>query len=97
MLAWAKGYEEGVFKCVYPFSTQILLTLYNSKTINPIASSRLPLLASVGAAILTRTISRRAYEKHGRATLTNDMIPEIGPAFIDVFENAERRISASGL
>jgi len=62
---------------------------------NPIASSRLPLLASVGAAILTRTISRRAYEKHGRATLTNDMIPEIGPAFIDVFENAERRVSAS--
>jgi hypothetical protein len=74
---------------------QILLTLYRSKTMNPIASSRLPLLASVGAAILTRTISRRAYEKHGRATLTNDMIPEIGPAFIDVFENAERRVSAS--
>ncbi|PVF93933.1 Ribokinase-like protein [Serendipita vermifera] len=81
MLAWAKGYEEGV---------------WSGRGHQNISPTRLPLLSSVGAAILTRTISRRAYEKHGRATLTSDMIPEIGPAFVDVFE-AERRVSNSGL
>ncbi|CAG7847495.1 ATP-dependent (S)-NAD(P)H-hydrate dehydratase 2 {ECO:0000255/HAMAP-Rule:MF_03157} {ECO:0000255/HAMAP-Rule:MF_03157}; AltName: Full=ATP-dependent NAD(P)HX dehydratase 2 {ECO:0000255/HAMAP-Rule:MF_03157} [Serendipita indica DSM 11827] len=70
MLAWSKCYEEGVY----------------TKPAVPLSPTRLPLLSSVGAAILTRTISRRAYEKHGRATLTSDMIAEIGPAFIDVFE-----------
>lgn len=81
MLAWSKGYEEGVY----------------NKSSQPISPTRLPLLASVGAAILTRTISRRAFEKHGRATLTNDMIPEISGAFVDVFEGGDRRISAPGL
>ena len=61
-----------------------------------LASSRLPLLSSVGAAILTRTISRRAFEKHGRATLTQDMIPEIQGAFADVFEGgSDRRVSVN--
>jgi len=81
MLAWSKGYEEGLF----------------NKSTQPLSTTRLPLLSSVGAAILTRTISRRAFEKHGRATLTNDMIPEIAGAFVDVFESSDRRISNSGL
>ena len=61
-----------------------------------LASSRLPLLSSVGASILTRTISRRAFEKYGRATLTQDMVPEIQGAFVDVFEGgSDRRVSAN--
>lgn len=65
-----------------------------SRSPNPVSSTRLPLLASVGAAILTRTISRRAFEKHGRATITNDMVPEIASAFVDVFEASSQRTSA---
>ncbi|KAG8822981.1 hypothetical protein FS842_000038 [Serendipita sp. 407] len=76
MLAWSKGYEEGVF----------------NKGNSQISHTRLPLLSCVGAAILTRTISRRAFEKHGRATLTSDMIPEISGAFADVFESPGSKI-----
>jgi len=86
MLAWSKNYEEGVYVNLRPHppgTTQL-------------ASSRLPLLSSVGAAILTRTISRRAFEKHGRATMTQDMIPEIQGAFTDVFEGGtDRRVSVN--
>jgi ATP-dependent NAD(P)H-hydrate dehydratase len=83
-------------KCRLYYGRISVHNLGSGKTNQPISTTRLPLLSAVGAAILTRTISRRAYEKHGRATQTSDMIPEIGPAFVDVFEG-DRRVSNSGL
>ena len=47
--------------------------------------SRLPILAAVGGSMVTRTASKRAFDKEGRALVTEDMIPEIGRAFEDVF------------
>lgn len=45
----------------------------------------MPLLAAVGGSMVTRTASRRAFLKEGRGVVTQDMIPEIGRAFADVF------------
>ncbi|KAF7308920.1 hypothetical protein MKEN_01092500 [Mycena kentingensis (nom. inval.)] len=55
-----------------------------------IPTSRLPLLAAVGASMVTRTASRRAFATHGRAVVTQDMLGEIGKAFHEVF-NAESK------
>ncbi|KAH9967268.1 Ribokinase-like protein [Russula dissimulans] len=52
--------------------------------------SRMPILAAVGASMVTRTTSRRAFEKEGRAVVTEDMLKEIGGGFRDVFESAQR-------
>lgn len=35
--------------------------------------------------MVTRTASRRAYFKEGRGVVTQDMLPEIGKAFAEVF------------
>lgn len=53
---------------------------------NTILASRIPLLAAVGGSMVTRTASRRAFSKEGRSVVTQDMIPEIGKAFQEVFE-----------
>ncbi|KAJ6515034.1 Ribokinase-like protein [Mycena vitilis] len=50
-----------------------------------IPASRFPLLASVGASMVTRTSSRRAFHKEGRGVVTQDMLPEIGKGFAEVF------------
>ncbi|KAF7309882.1 ATP-dependent (S)-NAD(P)H-hydrate dehydratase [Mycena indigotica] len=50
-----------------------------------LATSRLPLLAAVGGSLVTRTASRRAFDKEGRGVVTQDMLPEIGKAFSEVF------------
>ncbi|KZT21615.1 Ribokinase-like protein [Neolentinus lepideus HHB14362 ss-1] len=55
---------------------------YGDKSIPPTA---LPALAATAGALLTRTASRRAFEKTGRAMLTEDMLPEIGKAFEELF------------
>lgn len=47
--------------------------------------SRMPILAAVGASMVTRTTSRRAFEQEGRAVVTQDMLKEIGGAFVEVF------------
>jgi ATP-dependent NAD(P)H-hydrate dehydratase len=53
---------------------------------NPdIVVSRMPLLAAIAGSMVTRTASRRAFSKQGRGVVTQDMIPEIGPAFAEVF------------
>ncbi|KAG6887148.1 hypothetical protein C0992_000436 [Termitomyces sp. T32_za158] len=53
-----------------------------------IAASRMPFLAAVGGSLVTRTASRRAFSKEGRGVITQDMIPEIGNAFAEVFGHA---------
>ncbi|KAJ7255489.1 Ribokinase-like protein [Mycena haematopus] len=52
---------------------------------NSISASRFPLLAAVGGSMVTRTASRRAFYKEGRGVVTQDMIPEIGKSFAEVF------------
>jgi len=52
---------------------------------NTIPTSRIPLLAAVGGSMVTRTASRRAFSKQGRSVVTQDMIPEIGKSFHEVF------------
>jgi len=47
--------------------------------------SRIPLLAAVGGSMVTRTASRFAFAKNGRSVVTEDMIPEVGKAFTEVF------------
>ncbi|KAH9975938.1 Ribokinase-like protein [Lactifluus volemus] len=47
--------------------------------------SRMPILAAIGGSMVTRTTSRRAFEKEGRSVVTEDMLKEIGGAFTEVF------------
>ena len=47
--------------------------------------SRMPILAAIGASIVTRTTSQRAFEKEGRSVVTQDMLKEIGGAFAEIF------------
>jgi len=56
---------------------------------NAIPVSRMPMLAAVGGSMVTRTTSRRAFEKQGRAVVTQDMLSEIGGAFTEVFESTK--------
>ncbi|KAH9072101.1 Ribokinase-like protein [Lactarius deliciosus] len=52
---------------------------------NTIPVSRMPILAAIGASMVTRTTSRRAFEKEGRSVVTQDMLKEIGGAFAEIF------------
>uniref|UniRef100_UPI00358E164A ATP-dependent (S)-NAD(P)H-hydrate dehydratase isoform X2 n=1 Tax=Myxine glutinosa TaxID=7769 RepID=UPI00358E164A len=44
-------------------------------------------VAALGSCRLTRECSARAFETHGRSTLTTDIIPHIGPAFKQLYED----------
>ncbi|PPQ76253.1 hypothetical protein CVT26_008288 [Gymnopilus dilepis] len=50
-----------------------------------VPASRIPLLASIGGSILTRTVSRMAFLERGRSVITEDMIPKLGQAFEEVY------------
>ena len=52
---------------------------------NAIPVSRMPILAAIGASMVTRATSRRAFEKEGRSVVTQDMLKEIGGAFAEIF------------
>ena len=39
--------------------------------------------------MVTRTASRRAYGRQGRSTVTEDILPEVGKAFTEMFADAE--------
>ena len=52
--------------------------------------SRIPLLAAVAGSMVTRTASRRAFGKQGRGVVTQDMLPEIGGAFAEIFGEGEK-------
>ncbi|KAI0738456.1 Ribokinase-like protein [Daedaleopsis nitida] len=74
MMAWGKCFETGGF---------------GDGSVPP---SRIPLLAAVGGSMVTRTASRRAFSKNGRGmcVVTQDMIPEIGGAFAEIFGEGEK-------
>jgi ATP-dependent NAD(P)H-hydrate dehydratase len=50
-----------------------------------IVTSRIPILAAAGGCMVTRTASLFAFRKQGRALITQDIIPELGEAFCDIF------------
>ncbi|KAJ3569264.1 hypothetical protein NP233_g5163 [Leucocoprinus birnbaumii] len=50
-----------------------------------IPASRVPLLGAVGGSMVTRTASRLAFKKAGRSLVTQDLLPELGHAFSEVF------------
>ena len=57
---------------------------------NAIPVSRMPILAAVGASMVTRTTSRIAFEEMGRAVVTQDMLKKIGGAFAEVFGSGQQ-------
>ena len=50
--------------------------------------THLPHLAAIGGSMVTRTTSRFAFQKNGRALLTQDLVGEIQRAFLDVFPDS---------
>lgn len=52
-----------------------------------IPSNLIPLLASVGGSLVTRTTSKRGFKRYGRALVTEDLLSEIGSAFAEVFDH----------
>ncbi|KAJ3488157.1 hypothetical protein NLI96_g3047 [Meripilus lineatus] len=50
-----------------------------------VPSSMIPLLAAIGGCMVTRTASRKAFTKQGRGVVTQGMLPEVGPAFAELF------------
>ncbi|KIJ20970.1 hypothetical protein PAXINDRAFT_160400 [Paxillus involutus ATCC 200175] len=50
-----------------------------------IPTSRLPILAAIGASMVTRTCSKLAFQVQGRGLVTQDMIPYLAKAFEEVF------------
>ena len=74
-LAWGKCFEDGAWAAQSGGTPE--------KAGIPI--SRLPFLSAVGGAIVTRTTSRRAFERNGRSMITADLIGEVGAAFEEVF------------
>ncbi|KAB5591629.1 ATP-dependent (S)-NAD(P)H-hydrate dehydratase [Ceratobasidium theobromae] len=73
-LAWGKSYVEGGLDHGDAQSEG-----------ERIPEGRVPLLAAAGASILTRAVSRLAFEKLGRGVITGDMIGEIGTAYAAKF------------
>ena len=67
--------------------------MYSDKAV-PI--SRIPFLAAIGGSIVTRTASRRAFSIEGRSLVTQDMIPQIGKSFSEVFDEAIFQLQSDG-
>lgn len=74
----------GQFQSVHSSFTEVDLFASLSSD-GEISASRVPLLAAVGGSMVTRVASRRAFFKEGRGVVTQDMIPEIGRSFVEVF------------
>ncbi len=74
-LAWALGYQDNL----WDHSQE------DEKSGGPLSDSDLFLLAAFGASSVTRSSSRYAFEKHGRAMLANDLEYFIGKVYEDLF------------
>ncbi|KAI5808140.1 Ribokinase-like protein [Peziza echinospora] len=79
-LAWKKAYQEG---------------LWESKGDNGRRweESELMMLCAYGAAAVTRTASRRAFEKKGRALQASDLSLEVGGSFEELFESKPEELT----
>lgn len=89
ILAWGKCYEDGVFGWDLPNLTKryFFIDRPGFHRNGSIVTSRIPTLAAAGGCMVTRTASRFAFQKQGRALVTQDMIPELGEAFCDIFRD----------
>ncbi|PPQ98934.1 hypothetical protein CVT24_003561 [Panaeolus cyanescens] len=67
---------------------------YEDGTYGPpsLPTSRIPLLAAVGASMVTRATSRMAFQKYRRGVVTQDMLSEIGGAFESVFDERQGKL-----
>ncbi|KAF4610934.1 hypothetical protein D9613_007005 [Agrocybe pediades] len=52
-----------------------------------IPASRIPFLAAVAGSMVTRTASRIAYKESGRSLVTQDLLPILGKAFAEAFDD----------
>lgn len=52
-------------------------------------AENLPLLAAYGASTFNRTVSKRGFEKHGRAMVTHDLVNLVGPVYQELFSDSE--------
>ncbi|KAG9309023.1 carbohydrate kinase-domain-containing protein [Chiua virens] len=84
MLAWGKCYEGGAFGCVSFMFLRVGCA--EGDRDGTLAVSRLPILAAIGGSMVTRASSRRAFLVEGRAVVTEDMIPQLGKAFAEIFD-----------
>ncbi|CAO1630047.1 unnamed protein product [Parajaminaea phylloscopi] len=73
LLAWAKIFHSG--DAVHA----------GAPTPDTIPEERLLLLAAYGAAETARRCSFEAFKKHGRALLADDLLPEVGKAYKELF------------
>jgi ATP-dependent NAD(P)H-hydrate dehydratase len=89
MLAWGKCYEDGAFGYVL-LQSALVESPQQILSDGKVPASRMPLLASIGGSLVTRTASRRAYYKEGRSVVTQDMLSEIGKSFGEVFGEDEQ-------
>lgn len=71
----------------FPHGFEFALFLYHLYSDGGIPVSRIPLLAAVAGSMVTRTTSSIAFQKYGRSVVTQDMLSEIGKAFINTFED----------
>lgn len=53
-----------------------------------IPASRIPFLSAVAGSMATRTASRIAYKQNGRSLVTQDLLPILGNAFTETFEDS---------
>lgn len=56
-------------------------------------AKNIPLLAAYGASTFNRTVSKRGFEQHKRAMVTQDLVNLVGPVYQEVFgeyDNGEK-------
>jgi ATP-dependent NAD(P)H-hydrate dehydratase len=52
-------------------------------------SKEISLLAAWAGCRIVRECAKRAFEKHGRAVLTSNLLEEIGPSYANLFEKGK--------
>ncbi len=52
-------------------------------------ADNIPLLAAYAASTFNRTVSKRGFEKMGRAMVTHDLVELVGPVYQEVFGEHE--------
>jgi ATP-dependent NAD(P)H-hydrate dehydratase len=93
-LAWKKAYQDRIWKYVFiaiNFDNTISILTDDSHD-GSLSDDDLVTLAAYGASALTRTCSRLAFEKKGRALQAIDLSIEIPSAFIELFGDDDPKL-----
>lgn len=56
---------------------------------NKAIGANIPLLAAYGASTFNRTVSKRGWQKKGRAMVTGDLVELVGSVYQEVFGPSE--------